>query len=201
MMVELDRMNVMRVFAETTNTIASGEVLQLLYTHDASVSEANYHDVIYRKTAALFEGGCRLAAEGAGQDEKGCDAAAAYGRHLGTAFQLADDALDYDGDAEAIGKNVGDDLAEGKPTLPLIRAYAMAEAEQRPILERAMADGDASDAQRTAAIIANTDAIAYTRDLANQEAVLARDALDELTDSELREALRWLANFAVGRDH
>jgi octaprenyl-diphosphate synthase len=83
----------------------------------------------------------------------------------------------------------------------LIRAYAMAEAEQRPILERAMADGDASDAQRTAAIIANTDAIAYTRDLANQEAVLARDALDELTDSELREALRWLANFAVGRDH
>jgi len=201
MMVELDRMSVMRVFAQTTNTIASGEVLQLLYTHDATVSEANYNDVIHRKTAALFEGGCRLAAEGAGRDDATCDAAAAYGRHLGTAFQLADDALDYDGDAEAIGKNVGDDLAEGKPTLPLIRAYAMASTDQRQVLERAMSDGNAADGRDTAAIIANTDAIAYTRDLADREADAARDALNALPDSDVRDALTWLVSFAVTRSH
>ncbi len=201
MMVELDRMSVMRVFAETTNTIASGEVLQLLYTHDATVSEASYQDVIYRKTAALFEGGCRLAAEGAGQGETVCDAAADYGRHLGTAFQLADDALDYDGDAEAIGKNVGDDLAEGKPTLPLIRAYAMATTEQRAVLEQAMTDGADADIQRTAEVIANTDAIAYTRALANREADAASAALDVLASSENRGALAWLASFAVSRTH
>lgn len=201
MMVELDRMNVMRVFATTTNTIAAGEVLQLLYTHDATVSETNYREVIYRKTAALFEGGCRLAAEGAGHGEAVCNAAAAYGRHLGTAFQLADDALDYDGDAESIGKNVGDDLAEGKPTLPLIRAYAEAAPDGRQTLERAMSEGNETDAREAARVIANSDAITYTRSLAEGEADKARQALDAIPASELREGLKGLAGFAVSRQH
>lgn len=199
MMVELDRMSVMRVFASTTNTIASGEVLQLLQAHDPTVTEASYQDVIYRKTAALFEGGCWLAAEGAEQDTATCDAAGDYGRHLGTAFQLADDALDYAGDAETIGKNVGDDLAEGNPTLPLIRAYAVAEPAERSVIERAITDGNGADAQRTAEIIANTDAIAYTRDLALGQAQAARESAARLPDSECRDALTWLASFAVER--
>jgi octaprenyl-diphosphate synthase len=201
MMVELERMNVMRVFATTTNTIAAGEVLQLLYTHDVTVSQTNYREVIYRKTAALFEGGCRLAAEGAGQGQAVCDAAAAFGRHLGTAFQLADDALDYDGDAESIGKNVGDDLAEGKPTLPLIRAYAVAGADERQTLERAISEGGENDAHAAAEIIANTDAITYTRRLAEGEADAARQALEALPPGELRDGLSALAGFAVARKH
>lgn len=199
MMVELERMSVMREFAATTNTIAAGEVLQLLNVHDPEVTEARYRDVIHRKTAALFEAGCRLAAELAGCNEGQTQAAADYGRHLGVAFQLIDDALDYDGEASVIGKNVGDDLAEGKPTLPLIRALQTAAPAEARALRRAIEEGPGEAARDIAAIIANSDAITYTRELADREAAAAREALEVLPQNEFSAGLRALVDFAVGR--
>ena len=202
MMVELDDMAIMGVFSRTTNQIAEGEVMQLMHVHDPSVSEARYREVIYRKTAVLFEAGCRLAARLAtgGPDEL-AEAAGAYGRHLGTAFQLADDVLDYDGDAATIGKNLGDDLAEGKPTLPLIHCLANADAATAQRLREAVENGgrEAIDFVREA--IARTGSIAYTRGLAEQEASDAEAALQAFPDSDFRTALSALARFSVGRDH
>ncbi|EAR20915.1 Trans-hexaprenyltranstransferase [Nitrococcus mobilis Nb-231] len=131
MMVELQQTAVMGIFSRATNTIAEGEVLQLLNIHDPDVTEERYREVIFRKTAALFEAGCRLAALLGARSVQDQAAMAAYGRHLGTAFQLIDDALDYDGNAQEIGKNIGDDLAEGKPTMPFI--YAMQNGDAKPV--------------------------------------------------------------------
>ncbi len=201
MMVDLERLSVLNVFAAATNTIAEGEVLQLLHVHDAGVSEARYRDVIYRKTAALFEAGCRLAATIADAGAPVEQAAADYGRHLGVAFQLVDDALDYAGDAERIGKSLGDDLAEGKPTMPLIRALATAAEPERGMIREAIEQGgrERLDAVRNA--IASTDAITYTRALADAESRAAATALDAFVETDYRLALAELAKFAVTRDH
>ncbi|MDZ7810676.1 MAG: polyprenyl synthetase family protein [Arhodomonas sp.] len=196
MMVELDSQEAMRVFALATNTIAEGEVLQLLNVHDADVDEARYRDVIYRKTAALFEAGCYLGSLFAGGD---AEAAGAYGRHLGTAFQLIDDALDYDGDPAEIGKNVGDDLAEGKPTMPLIRAMEVGDASTRALIREAIEAGGRERIAEVCDAIAKTDAIAYTRRLAEEEAKRAEEALRFAVDDSLGEALAALARFAADR--
>ena len=202
MMVELDDKTVMAVFSRTTNRIAEGEVMQLMHVHDPDVDESRYHEVIYRKTAVLFEAGCRLAAELARPGETtAIQAAADYGRHLGIAFQLADDALDYDGSAEAIGKNIGDDLAEGKPTLPLIHCMANADESGRAMLRSAIEDGGRERIDAVADAIARTGSIAYTRALAEQEAEHAERALEAFPDSDFRTALGSLARFAVGRNH
>ncbi|MFB4205106.1 MULTISPECIES: polyprenyl synthetase family protein [Arhodomonas] len=198
MMVELGSTEAMETFARATNTIAEGEVLQLLNVHDADVDEARYREVIYRKTAALFEAGCRLAALFAGSDDT---AAAAYGRHLGTAFQLIDDALDYDGNPAEIGKNVGDDLAEGKPTMPLIRAMEVGDEHTRALIREAIEAGGRERITAVCEAIANTDAIAYTRRLAEEEARQAEAALTFARDDRLREALAELARFAADRRH
>ncbi|KAF0282726.1 polyprenyl synthetase family protein [Spiribacter roseus] len=202
MMVELDDMAVMSLFSRTTNRIAEGEVMQLMHVHDPDVTEARYQQVIDRKTAVLFEAGCQLAVEiNHPADTARLQAAAAYGHHLGIAFQLADDALDYDGDAATIGKNIGDDLAEGKPTLPLIHCMANAGADDRGIVRDAIENGGREDIDAVVAAIARTGSITYTRRLAEREADQAIEALDALEQSPFRTALGRLAAFAVGRDY
>ncbi|HKJ95423.1 MAG TPA: polyprenyl synthetase family protein [Gammaproteobacteria bacterium] len=199
MMVELDEMELMRVFSRATNTIAEGEVLQLLNVHDPDVTEQRYRDVIYRKTAALFEAGCQLAAHLSGLAPTACERAAEFGRRIGIAFQLVDDAMDYDGDTRLIGKNLGDDLAEGKPTLPLIRALHCADEASRRTIREAIEHGGREHMTAVAEAIAKTDAIAYTRRLADEEVALAVEALDFLPDGELRSALAAIARFSVER--
>lgn len=202
MMVELDDMAVMALFSRTTNRIAEGEVMQLMHVHDPDVTEDRYQQVIYRKTAVLFEAGCQLAVGlDSAADRTRLDAAADYGRRLGIAFQLADDALDYDGDAAAIGKNIGDDLAEGKPTLPLIHCMANATPADRATVRDAIENGGRGDIDAVAAAIARTGSIAYTRWLAEQEAKRAIEALAAFDDGPFRTALHRLAAFAVGREY
>lgn len=202
MMVELDSMAIMDTFSGTTNRIAEGEVMQLMHVHDPDVDEARYGEVIYRKTAALFEAGCQMAASLNVSTDTSCiKAAADYGRHLGIAFQLADDALDYDGDAEAIGKNLGDDLAEGKPTLPLIHCLANSDEKTTAMLREAIEQGGRGQIEAVCEAIARTRSIAYTRGLAEQEAEMAEAALQAFPDSEFRSALSELARFSVGRNH
>lgn len=202
MMVELDDMATMAVFSRTTNRIAEGEVMQLMHVHDPEVTEARYREVIYRKTAVLFEAGCQLAAMLVTPGNRDLVAAAAdYGRHLGTAFQLADDVLDYEGDADTIGKNLGDDLAEGKPTLPLIHGIEHADPDRAERLREAIRKGDRGAMETVREAIAHTGSIAYTRDLATQEAGLAEKALEALPSSDFREALGELARFSVGRNY
>lgn len=199
MMVELGHIPVMEVFARATNTIAEGEVLQLLNIHDPNVTEARYRDIIYRKTAALFEAGCRLAALLAQRTTAEQEAAAAYGRHLGTAFQLIDDALDYDGETGVIGKNIGDDLAEGKPTMPLIHALRTGDEEDRRVLREVIERGGREHIASVRCAIAKTGAIPYTRGLAESEAERAIEAVSFIADGPLRASLESLAHFAVRR--
>ena len=203
MMVALDDMPTMAAFSRTTNRIAEGEVMQLMHVNDPTVSETRYREVIYRKTAVLFEAGCELAARLALGSEapQTCQAAAAYGRHLGTAFQLADDALDYDGNVTAIGKNIGDDLAEGKPTLPLIHCLAHCDAATGVMLREAIATGGREHASDVTHALAATGSIEYVRSLAEHEADLATQALQKLPDNRFSEALSSLAAFSVKRDH
>ncbi len=202
MMVELNAMPIMDTFSRTTNRIAEGEVMQLMHVHDPDVDEARYGEVIYRKTAALFEAGCQMAASlHEPSNSTRIQAAADYGRHLGIAFQLADDALDYDGDAQAIGKNLGDDLAEGKPTLPLIHCLAHSDEATRSMLREAIEQGGRAQITAVCDAIARTGSIAYTRGLAEQEAERAEAALKAFPDSDFRSALSELARFSVGRNH
>jgi octaprenyl-diphosphate synthase len=199
MMVEVGRMRVMEILSHATNRIAEGEVLQLLNCHDPDVDETRYREVILRKTATLFEAGARLGAvlcDGDGVQEQ---ALADYGRYLGTAFQMIDDALDYGSSSEDIGKNLGDDLAEGKPTLPLIRAMQVGTASQAETLRQAITDGGREQIVAVMAAIESTAAIPYTAALAAQEAGLAKAALDALPPSAFRTALAALADFAVTR--
>ncbi|MEQ8798676.1 MAG: polyprenyl synthetase family protein [Salinisphaeraceae bacterium] len=199
MMVALERPQVMQVLADTTNRIAEGEVLQLMNAHRADVSEADYMDVVDRKTASLFSAGCRLGAMLSDAPVAQSDALARYGCHLGIAFQIMDDALDYDATDNAFGKNVGDDLAEGKATLPLIWALSQATDEDASALRRAIEDGDCDQLEAVRSAIESTRAMAYTLARAEDEAAKARTALDEIPDSSSRRALLELANFAVRR--
>ena len=198
-MVALERPQVMQVLADTTNRIAEGEVLQLMNAHRADISESDYMDVVDRKTASLFAAGCRLGAMLADAPVAQSDALARYGCHLGIAFQIMDDALDYDATDNAFGKNVGDDLAEGKATLPLIWALSQATDDDASALRRAIEDGDCGQLEAVRSAIESTRAMTYTLARAEDEAAKARAALDQIPDSPYKRALLELADFAVRR--
>ncbi|QFY89048.1 octaprenyl diphosphate synthase [Magnetovirga frankeli] len=201
MMVAIDNMRVMQILSTATNRIAEGEVLQLLNCNNPDTSEQEYREVILRKTAVLFEAGSRLGGVIAGLDQAGEQALADYGLHLGIAFQLVDDALDYSAKAEDLGKNLGDDLAEGKPTLPLIRAMAQGSAEQARLIRSAIENGGLEQIDEIMAVIESTDAIQYTARLAQAEAEQAKQALTPLPPSPERKALASLADYAVSRTY
>jgi octaprenyl-diphosphate synthase len=199
MMVAVRSMRVLEVLADATNIIAEGEVLQLLNCHNSEIGEAEYLRVIRYKTAKLFEAASRIGAILGGAAGEREDAAARYGMHLGTAFQLIDDVLDYSGDLDTTGKNLGDDLAEGKPTLPLIRAIACGTPEQSALIRGAVESAGSGEFGPVFEIIRETGALDYARDLAQAEARMAREAIADLPRSTFRESLLQLANFAVSR--
>jgi octaprenyl-diphosphate synthase len=199
MMVELDDMRVMQVLAEATNTIAGGEVLQLMGSHDPDVEEPRYLEVIRRKTAKLFEASARLGAVLARSSPALEAGLADYGMHVGTAFQLIDDVLDYSGDEAAIGKSLGDDLAEGKPTLPLIHAMRCGSPEQAALVRRAISTGGREDFAPVLEAIRASGALDYARAAAEREAAAAAHAIGALPASEARESLLELASFSVTR--
>lgn len=199
MMVDVGVMRVMDVLSHATNRIAEGEVLQLLNSHDPDTDEARYMEVIQRKTATLFEAGTRLGAVLAEMPREVEDRVAAFGLHLGIAFQLVDDALDYDADSETIGKHIGDDLEEGKPTLPVIRAMAVGSDAQRAMLRKAIEEGGRERIDEVVAAIVDTDALKYTVELARTHAQSAREALDDLRESDAKRAMLATAEFAVAR--
>ncbi|WP_333609478.1 octaprenyl diphosphate synthase [Arsukibacterium sp.] len=202
LMVSLDKMRIMHILADATNVIAEGEVLQLMNVHDADTTEHNYMQVIYCKTAKLFEAATQLAAIIAEQPEPVVQAMQAYGMHLGTAFQLIDDVLDYQADASEMGKNVGDDLAEGKPTLPLIYALQQGTPEQQQLIRSAITEGEGlALLPQVLSILEQTGAFSYTRKKAEAEADKARQALAILPDSQHKDALMALADLAVNRRH
>ncbi|MCD9005281.1 polyprenyl synthetase family protein [Luteimonas sp. XNQY3] len=201
LMVELDRMPVMRILADTTNRIAEGEVLQLLHVRNPDTDEAAYLKVIERKTAVLFAAGTQLGALASGADEATQQALHDYGMQLGYAFQIADDVLDYSGDADALGKNLGDDLAEGKATLPLIHAMAQATPELRARLRTIVETGDTDALPEVLAAIEAAGSLDYSRARALEYAEAAERALAGLGDNDAVAALRGLARYAVERGH
>lgn len=201
MMVELGSMRVMDVMAGATNKIAEGEVLQLMNAHDPDTTETRYFEVIYRKTAKLFEAGAQIAAIVAGAPGAQEHALARYGKHLGTAFQLVDDVLDYRASREELGKNLGDDLSEGKPTLPLIHALKHADVAQQQLMRTAIENGGLESIEAITQIIESTGGLEYTARLAREETDLAIAALAELPDSVYKQALCELAEFAVSRSY
>jgi octaprenyl-diphosphate synthase len=199
MMVKVDRMRVLEVLSDATNVIAEGEVLQLLHCRNPDVDEARYLDVVRRKTAKLFEASMRLGAILAGAGPELEEAVSEYGIRLGTAFQLIDDVLDYSGDESVIGKNLGDDLAEGKATLPLIRAMSVCDASQKAALRQAIVDGAIEDFTAIHSAIETTGALDYARSVANAEAERAAQALSLLAPSVDKDSLLELTAFAVSR--
>lgn len=201
MMVQVKNMRVMEVLSNATNVIAEGEVLQLLNCHEPDTTEDAYFQVIRSKTAKLFEAAAELGAVMTEQPPEIEAAIASYGRHLGTAFQLIDDVLDYSATPEEMGKNVGDDLAEGKPTLPLIYAMQHCTPAQNTVLRDAILNGGKDKIEEVMQIIRSTDAIAYTAQAARREADIALAALEQLPHSIYHDALQSLAIFAVQRNH
>jgi octaprenyl-diphosphate synthase len=199
MMLVADDMRVMSVLASATNTIAEGEVLQLMNTHNLGISEGQYLEVIRRKTAALFEAAARLGAIVAGASKDVEEGLASYGAHLGTAFQLIDDALDYMGETATLGKNVGDDLREGKVTLPLIHVMRTGTESQRSIVRAALEGNVQGNLAQVCGAIAASGALQYTRDVARAESLSARTSLTCLPDSEFKNSLLELSKFAVDR--
>ena len=199
MMVDIGDMRVMQILADATNTIAAGEVQQLMNVHDPDTSEDDYQQVIYRKTAKLFEAGAQIAAILARRNEADEAAMIRYGQHLGTAFQLVDDALDYDATEHELGKNLGDDLAEGKPTLPLIYAMQNGTDVQRDLIREAIAEGGRQQMASVQEIIHATGALDYTARRAREAADSAKAELATIPDNEYCRALMALADFAVQR--
>ena len=199
MMVDIDDMRVMRVLSDATNVIAEGEVLQLMNCHDADVDEASYLQVIRYKTAKLFEAASQLGASIAGASSQVERRLANYGMHLGTAFQLIDDVLDYSGAEVETGKHLGDDLAEGKPTLPLIYVMQNGNAEQAACVRRAIESGGRDDFPAVLAAIRATGALEHAKTRAKAEADLAIIALDALPASTYKDSLLELPLFAVAR--
>jgi len=201
LMVELDRMEVMRILADTTNRIAEGEVLQLLHVHNPDTDEAAYLRVIERKTAVLFAAGTQLGALASGADVIVQQKLYDYGMNLGYAFQIADDVLDYTADAADLGKNLGDDLAEGKATLPLIHAIAHSDAVTRARLREIVENGEGQAMPEVLAAIEATGGLEYSQRRAAEYAEAAEKALDGLTETDALSALRGLARYAVARKH
>lgn len=201
LMVELDDMTVMDVLADTTNRIAEGEVMQLSYCHDPDLGEAAYLEVTERKTASLFASGCRLAALLSGADARRQEALEAYGRHLGIAFQVVDDALDYGAGGEKLGKNIGDDLREGKTTLPIIHALRKADPRTAASLRGAIEKGDGDALPTVLEAIESSGAMAYTLGRAEGESRAAARTLAGIPESPHKTALRQLAEFCLRRSY
>jgi len=201
MMVELGDLRIQEVMANATNTIAEGEVLQLMNAHDPETTEQRYLEVIYRKTAKLFEAGAQMAAIVSGSPREIEQSMVDYGRHLGTAFQLVDDVLDYKATAEELGKNLGDDLAEGKPTLPVIYALAHAPEAEAARLREAIETGGIDDLDQITRLIETSGGLEYTAGMARRQKELAVEALGRLPASKFRDALVTLADFAVARTY
>lgn len=201
LMVGVGQMRIMAIMSRTTTAIAEGEVLQLLNCNNPATTETDYLGVIARKTAILFSTAAQLAAVVAGRKGDMEEALRRYGLHLGTAFQLIDDALDYQADPLELGKNLGDDLAEGKPTLPLIYAMERANESERALLRHAIEDGNREVFGEVFSVIESTDAIAYTSCRAREEAVKAVAAVSVLPDSPYKQALIGLAQFSVDRTY
>ena len=200
MMVSANSMRVMEVLSDATNIIAEGEVLQLMNCNDPDIDEAAYLRVIRYKTAKLFEAAGRLGAIVHGSSRAVEDALGSYGMHLGTAFQIIDDVLDYSGETDLTGKNVGDDLAEGKPTLPLLFAMKHGTPEEAEIIRSAIQQGDASNFQEILGIVQRTGALEHARSQAQTEADLAQAALATIPGSQYKDALLELSAFAVSRE-
>jgi octaprenyl-diphosphate synthase len=201
MMVRTDNMRVMEILSTTTTAIAEGEVLQLLNCNNPETTEQKYLEVIARKTAILFSAATRLAAVISNADKKTEEALAIYGQQLGVAFQLIDDALDYKSTTEDLGKNLGDDLAEGKPTLPLIYAMSHGTESQSQLIIDAIKQGSRDSFKEVYDIVISTKALEYTEKCADKAAQKAIDALSVLEDSDSKDALITLAKFSVQRDH
>ena len=204
MMVSVQNMRVMEILADATNVIAEGEVLQLLNVHDPDVTEARYMQVIHYKTARLFEASAQLSAVMSACTPEQENACAAYGRHLGAAFQLADDILDYAGDTAVLGKNVGDDLREGKPTLPLIYVLEHGSDSEKAMVRAAIENGGIDqthpDFNTILTAITSGGALEYTRQLAQREVTAAKSALAFLPESEYKQVLLGLADYALARE-
>ncbi len=202
MMSELNNLKIMDILSDATNIIAEGEVLQLMNCNDPDTTEESYMQVIYCKTAKLFEAATRLAAVIAKQDEATELAMLNYGKHLGTAFQLVDDIMDYTADAQEMGKNVGDDLAEGKPTLPLLYAMAHGNEQQKTMIRNAIEHGDGMEhLDDILSAMKQTGSLVYTQKKAEQEADKAINAIAMLPESEHKQALISLAHIAANRSH
>jgi octaprenyl-diphosphate synthase len=200
MMVTLNNNKVLGVLADATNVIAEGEVMQLVNCHDPDITELRYLDTIRNKTAKLFEAASGLGAILSGANDKTTTAMNAYGMHLGTAFQLADDALDYSSSPEKLGKNIGDDLSEGKPTLPLLYAMWHGTAGQADTISEAIKTGGLDQLSVITTAIEATSAISYTKNLAEEEAKRALASIKDLPQSPYKEALEDLAQFSFRRD-
>jgi octaprenyl-diphosphate synthase len=199
MMVRMGSMRIMEILADATNIIAEGEVLQLMNCHNADVNTEGYLRVVRYKTAKLFEASARLGAILAGAPEEVEAGVAAYGMHLGTAFQIVDDVLDYSGEAEEIGKNLGDDLAEGKPTLPLIHVLGHGTPEQAELVRTALEQGGRDNFQGIIEAVKATDALEVATAVAAEEAVRAKHALHALPNTQYLDALIQFADFAIDR--
>ena len=201
MMVEVDDMRVMRVLSDATNVIAEGEVLQLMNCHDADVDEVRYLQVIRYKTAKLFEAAGQLGAILGGASPEVEQGLADYGMHLGTAFQIIDDVLDYSGAEAETGKHLGDDLAEGKPTLPLIYVMQHGAPEQAALVRNAIEQGGRDDFAAVLAVVRGSGALDHARRVAEAEARLAIEAISDLPSSQYKESLLQLPAFAVSRSY
>jgi octaprenyl-diphosphate synthase len=200
-MVLAKSMDIMNLMANTTNTIAQGEVLQLLNINDPDTTEESYHQVIYNKTACLFEAACKIGSILSDSPDTCAQSLAEYGKNLGIAFQLVDDALDYEADSAELGKNVGDDLAEGKPTLPLIYAMQKGNQQQHDLIRQAIEQGGLEHIEEITRVINETGALNYTHQQAIKHAEIAKKAIANLPDSDSKQALIFLADYAVERSY
>ena len=201
LMVQLADVDILRHMADTTNTIAEGEVLQLVRAGNAGTTEQQYLDVITRKTAILFAAGCYGAATLCRADEDTRQAMRRFGLNLGIAFQMIDDVLDYEGDPATMGKNVGDDLTEGKPTLPLIYTLEHGNEEEQAVVRRAITEKTSADIAQVLAAVQRCGALAYTRQQARHYHDLALAELQTLADSEARTALQAVTALSIDRNH
>lgn len=201
MMVGINNMRVMQILSDATNIIAEGEVLQLLNCHDADIDDAAYLKVIHYKTAKLFEAATRLGAVLCNAPATDEEAMAKFGMHLGTAFQLIDDVLDFSGDASVIGKNIGDDLAEGKPTLPLLYAMRHGNSKQAALIREAIEKGGIHSLESVVSAVHETGALDHVRKLAQQESTAACAAISHIPTSNFHQALTDLTEFAISRNY
>ena len=199
-MVEPNSMEIMRILSKATNQISEGEVLQLLNIKNANVTQAEYFKVIERKTACLFKAACQIAGILSSADQKVIIAMGSFGMHLGNAFQIIDDTLDYESDSNIIGKEIGDDLSEGKVTLPMIYALEKTKKAENKILKDAIKNADASHIDQIVEILLNVDAFQYSRDIAKIESNRALESIDYLPDSKYKTALKLLCELSLERN-